>query len=213
MSQNPLEPLSISLGGTACPDGATKGLESGSSYQLSMMEKADFDIFHSVIQATMDQGRKRSNPELVRITTENEGFIEEHSDYLEKEKPLGCTMIINGDYDRFAVWMNPSFVDHRNFRITLAHELTHGYVGVAYQHSAHWRRWFYRVLWHLDRQDLLKIEPDDDPLMHIAFYRGIQYVRNTEHYYRERLLVEEAFEQAEAEHDNVLANLLVRCNA
>lgn len=179
-------------------------------YKLPMMTRDDFDLINQLMLSVFAQGRKRQIPFLTRVTVDNEGFNEDHTSYLSTEKPLGCTMVENSEWDRFSVWITPSYTeDSHSFRLTLTHELTHGYVGVGYQHGVHWRRWYYRVLKHLDLQGLLLRDPDE-LILHTAFYQGIRYVRNLNHYVRERLLVEEAFAKAEREHEAVMSDLLGR---
>lgn len=206
-----LEVSSSSPGGPEILVGATKLPESG--YNLPMMDRQTFDLFDSVVRGAVAQGRKKTPPYLKRITVEKQGFTDEHTAYLMKENPLGCTLVEQETRDEFfEIWLCPNFRDSYNFRLTLAHELTHGYVGVGYLHGAHWRRWYYRVLKHLDLAGYLNPYGGPggdqyDSLSLIAYYEGIRYVKKPELYGKERTLLEEAFAKAEAEHGKVRAFL------
>jgi hypothetical protein len=166
------------------------------------MTEAEFHEFHTFVQACFDQGRQRFHPELRRITTDKTGYSPEHEAYLKTTTALAVTMEGRGDYQKAVdIWVNSSY--YRNgprFRATLAHERVHGYAGLKYGHNAHWRRWFYRVLWHLQKADLLGL----DDLA--SFTCGVELTYNHVSWTSGNLLLCEAAEKAEAEHSQVLEN-------
>ncbi len=145
---------SKSPGGSATPNGATAKPKAGSSlmkYDLSVISREEFDTIHTFVQAVFDEGRQRFSPTLMTVSTNIKDFPPVHQAHLAKCDSLGVAM---SDFDKakdeFHLWMTPSYkLPAFRFYMTLAHELTHGYAGLQYGHSAHWRRWFYRVLSHL----------------------------------------------------------------
>lgn len=171
------------------------------TYQLPQMPKSEFKEFNNFVRACFDQSKARKVPELKRIDVHVKGHHPRHVKYIEKFQPLAVTVVSGKDMDTaFSIWVNPAYRDDTfKFRMTLAHELAHGYAGVKYGHSAHWRRWFYRVMWHLDSAEFLP--EHEDPLSLICFASGHLYNHSDK---SERHLVEEAFEQADREHKDVL---------
>lgn len=133
------------------------------TYKLPLISRNDFDMFHEFIRSVFDEGRQRFNPRLNIISNERLDFPERDAEYLKDCTSLGVCMEPSGAYQSyFNIWVTPSYKEPVfKFWMTLAHELTHGYAGVKYGHNAHWRRWFYRVLWHLNHTDLMP-KPEDD---------------------------------------------------
>lgn len=177
-------------------------------YDLPQISEEEFDRFHAFVQSVFDQGRQRFSPELQRITTVNEGFHPEHAAYLKSTDSLAVTMENRGEHqEKFSIWVNPAYKEPSfRFYTTLAHELTHGYAGLKYGHNSHWRRWFYRVLWHLDRSAM--IPASEEPLRLVCYGMGLQY--NTVSSSQELYLVDEAFAKAEEEHPQVEDNFWER---
>lgn len=116
-----------------------------------------------------------------------------------------------GSYQEyFNIWITPRYeLATFRFYLTLAHELTHGYAGLKYGHNAHWRRWFYRVVWHLNEA---KFFPHyKSGLLYDLMPVEYQYNQSPKH--DPVLTTLEAFRKAENEHDQVMENYLKRVNA
>lgn len=112
-----------------------------------------------------------------------------------------------GDYQKyFDIWVNPSYKhDSARLRCTLAHELTHGYAGLKYGHNAHWRRWYYRVLYHLSNAGFIHYPDLED------FMVGVEYLYNhSSSWSQGDRLVDEAISKANDEHNTVTTNYLKR---
>lgn len=170
------------------------------------MPRKEFDEFHSFVLACFDQGHQRFHPKLRRITTDKTGYAPEHEAYLEKGDALAVTMEGWTDIEtEFDIWVTPTY--YRNsplFRATLAHELVHGYAGLKYGHNAHWRRWYYRVMWHLQKAHFLGMRDLPQELYDTEKrYNRVSMVQG------ETLLCEAA-ETAEAEHSQVLESFWKR---
>lgn len=177
-------------------------------YELPQISEDQFTDFHSFVQSCFDLGRQQFDPKLTRITTVNKGFNPLHAEYLRKSDALAVTMENHGDYQkRFQIWVNPCYKEPSfGFYMTLAHELVHGYAGLKYGHNAHWRRWLYRVMWHLDRSSMIPEAVDGLEL--VCFNTGLRY--NYTNHKAELDLIEEAFRVAEQEHDKVEENFWKR---
>lgn len=175
-------------------------------YELPQMSREEFTEFHEYVRACFDQGRQRFNPELRRITTDPTGFDPEHEAYLKTTESLAVCMEGRGDYqEQFDIWVNPSYKeDSARFRLTLAHELTHGYAGLKYGHNAHWRRWYYRVLYHLHSAGFI-----EGPSIG-TFMVQTESRYNTVSLLQGNLLIQEAVEKADSEHNTVTTNYLKR---
>lgn len=170
------------------------------------MTEAEFHELHTFVQACFDQGHQRFHPRLRRITTAKTGYSPSHEAYLKTTTSLAVTMEGMGDYQKeFDIWVNPAYTKNTpRFRATLAHELVHGYAGLKYGHNAHWRRWYYRVLWHLQKADLLKIRDLSD------FVCSVEMAYNQVSWNSGIVLLCEAQEKAEEEHKDVLQNFWKR---
>lgn len=167
---------------------------------------------HQFVQAVFDEGHQRFTPQLMAIGTEVSWFPKCHQQYLVHSDSLGVTM---EDYDEhqkeFHIWITPAYrAPVFKFYMTLAHELVHGYAGLKYGHNAHWRRWFYRVLWHLNESKLIP-EPESS-LGAICWSVGRTYNR-TGLPSVEKALIQEAFQKAKSEHVQVVENYWKRINA
>ncbi len=172
------------------------------------MERESFDNLHLMVRACFDEGRQRFHPTLTRITIHNSGFRKDHAEYIEKDQCLAVALENGGLQKNFSIWVNPSYTgDCYWFRATLVHELVHGYAGLRYGHNAHWRRWYYRVMWHMAQTGYLIINPDK--LENLCLDVGLNY----NYVGGELTLVREAFAKAESEHSQVLSNFWKRINA
>jgi len=203
------EVLWSSPDGLETPDGAIQVPEYG--YNLPQMDQADFHKINAMVLAVLSTQRKRrrSQARMRTVTVDSTGFSDGHAEYVNSGKVVGCALTDVGAMNQyFDVWMTPTYFDGYWFRLTLAHELTHGYVGIDYQHSAHWRRWFYRVICHLQMEYLLRATPFDaasGDLQAQCFYAGYRYVKDPKNYPREKTLAYEALRQARQDHPAVLA--------
>lgn len=179
-------------------------------YNLPLISRNDFDMFHTFVQSVFDEGRQRFNPRLNIISNQWVDFPEPDDVYLSNCTSLGVCMEPPGAYQSyFNIWINPSYKDPVfKFWMTLAHELTHGYVGAKYGHNAHWRRWFYRVMWHLNETFLIP-EPEDS-LFSICICQEFTYNQSIK--LDCALTVREAFSKAEKEHDKIKTNFIRRMN-
>lgn len=188
---------------------ATSGVKSSNDYlyDLEVIGFLEFDLIHTYVQSIFDQGRRRTDVKLKTMTNKIAHCPQGHWPYLAESDCLGVSMTDHGKPDEFHVWINPAYkAPVFKFYMTLAHELTHGYVGLGYGHNAHWRRWFYRVLWHLVESKLIP-EPED----------ALKFVCiSVEHAYNHVLKVDpmltilEAFNKAQSEHSVVNSNYLIR---
>lgn len=159
------------------------------------------------VQACFDEGRQQFSPKLRRITTENVGFVPVHEAYLKKTSSLAVTMEGYGDYQKkFDIWVTPQYkTASPKFYMTLAHELTHGYAGLKYGHNSHWRRWFYRVLWHLNSAGYFNPEsPIEDILFSVECAYNVSSLKGGIE------LLDEAVAKAGVEHHRVLENFAKR---
>ncbi len=173
------------------------------AYDLTTISHDQFDILHTFIRSVFDQGRQRFTINLATMTNQAGLCPEYHWPYLFKTDSLGVSMTARGNSSEFHVWINPSFREPLfKFYMTLVHELVHGYAGLSYGHNAHWRRWFYRTMWHLVQAEIIPA-PEDE----------LKYVCTTvEHSYNQSpkidpmLTILEAFNKAESEHEVVKTN-------
>lgn len=176
-------------------------------YDLDVIGPLEFDLLHTYVKAIFDQGRQRFDMRLATMTNKVALCPQAHWPYLTKTDSLGVSMTEIGKPEEFHVWINPQYKKPLfKFYMTLAHELVHGYVGMKYGHNAHWRRWFYRVLWHLVEAEFIP-EPQD-PLKYVCI--------TVEHAYNHVLRVDpmltilEAFSKAKSEHEAVNENYFRR---
>lgn len=172
-------------------------------YELPQLSEDEFNTFHTFVKACFDQGRQRFSPELRRITTERDGFSPHHTAYLKTTDSLAVCMEGFDDYQtQFDIWVNPQYKEASpRFFMTLAHELTHGYAGLKYGHNAHWRRWYYRVLWHIKAAGFFKPE---DPVEHLMY--SVECMYNQASLRSGVELIHEAMTRAESEHSQVMSN-------
>ena len=169
-------------------------------YGLTIIPEEEFNRFHALVQSCFDQGRQRFSPTLETIGTDISWFPSCHRAYLAKHEALGVTMEDLGvRQEEFHIWITPAYqTPVFKFYMTLAHELVHGYAGLKYGHNAHWRRWFYRVMWHLHAGGFLP-EPENELKM-VLWGQGLSYNRVS----GELELVTEAFDKARRDHSKVL---------
>lgn len=171
-------------------------------YNLKILPYSEFEVFHAAVQAVFDLGRSPI-PNIISVTTEIPEAPLVHQKYLTKSGAMGVMMNrASGTSSDLCLWINPQFKETSYFfYMVLAHELTHGYAGLQYGHAAHWRRWFYRVMYHLTEVDLLP--PSEDPLNMVCW--GVEYTYNrTCNNMAESVL--EAFDRAEKDHEQFLEN-------
>lgn len=175
-------------------------------YGLSQITEDEFDRLHQLVLSVFDEGRQRFSPTLATVGTDISWFPQCHRAYLAKHQALGVTMEdLGARQEEFHIWITPAYVGPVfKFYMTLAHELVHGYAGLKYGHNAHWRRWFYRVMWHLHAAGFIP-EPESE-LQAVLWGQGISYNRSG----NEFNLVTEAFAKAEEDHDKVLDNFWKR---
>ncbi len=171
-------------------------------YDLPQMDEAEFVQFHTLVQACFDQGRQRFHPQVRRVTTNKTGYSPSHETYLKTTTALAVCMEGFGDYQKeFDIWVNPAYVKNTpRFRATLAHELVHGYAGLKYGHNAHWRRWYYRVMWHLQKAGMMGLRDL------AAFCHGVEYAYNQVSFISGDQLLVESAERAKEEHSKVMAS-------
>lgn len=171
-------------------------------YGLSQITEDEFDRIHSMVLAVFDEGRQRFSPTLATIGTDIDWFPTVHRAYLAKHQALGVTMEDLGQREEeFHIWITPGYREPLfKFYMTLAHELVHGYAGLKYGHNAHWRRWFYRVMWHLHESGM--IPTPESELKAVMWGQGLSYNRVS----GEFELVTEAFEKARKDHHKVIEN-------
>ena len=178
-------------------------------FNLSQISKEEFDNLHSLVKACFDQGRQRVTPKLRSISNDVEDMPEVHRENLRATSDaLALTMTTHGTRaDVFDIWMLPQLLPG-NFRFyqTLVHELVHGYAGIYCGHNAHWRRWFYRTLWHADQAQMLP--EHESELRMICFSVGTRYTKDDP--WKELKLIDEAFSKAESEHTKVMDAYLER---
>lgn len=181
---------------------------SGPKYNLSVIPEEEFTTFHTFVKAVFDEGRQWYKPELMTISQDWADMPEIHHAEMRKSDCLGVSMADEGmHHEEFHIWMSPSWA-HPVFKfyMTLAHELCHGYVGLQYDHTPSWRRWFYRTLWHLNRAQLIP-QPLDE-LKYVCITVELAY--NLKPKVDPMLTILEAFHKAESEHDKVLDNFVGR---
>lgn len=194
----------------ASQHGSRKTANGSMKYDLTQISEEEFRVLHTFVQACFDQGKQQFSPVLTRITNQNEGFDPHHMEYIAKDGALAVTLENRGDYQtRFQIWVTSAYKASFSFYQTLAHELVHGYAGLKYGHNAHWRRWYYRVMWHLIEAKM--IPTPESPLREVCFQTGLGY--NYTSAKAELDLIDEAFTKAEEEHDHVLQNYWKRINA
>ncbi len=212
---NLLAQSSTSQAGSGSPLGSSS-LKAGSfveTYKLSLIPREEFNNLHSFVQACFDEGRQKFNTKLKTISTDIDDFPACHRPYLARCDALGVSMADRGMTNKeFHIWITPSYekLSYR-FYMTLAHEMVHGYAGLQYGHNAHWRRWFYRVLWHLNEAKMIP-EPESELRM-VAFSVECSYNHSTDYTKSLHALPVEAFAKAEEEHGRVLKNFWKRINA
>lgn len=180
-------------------------------YDLTTISRAEFNNFHSAVQAVFDQGHQHFSPELLTMTSSPDSFPKQEQADIAKYQAMGLTFKLSGEeHGTFHIWINPAYtVPSWGFYDTLAHELVHGYAGVGYGHKAHWRRWYYRTMWHLKDLELMDV-PDDLDLL--CYAKGIGY-NHSPHKQKELHLVWEAFSRAEDDRDKVRENYFRRISA
>lgn len=172
-------------------------------FNLSQMSKGEFDQFHAFVQACFDQGRQRVTPKLRAISNDIADMPEIHRGYLQTTSEIyALTMTTQGTRaETFDIYMIPQLLPGSfRFYLTLTHELVHGYAGLYCGHNAHWRRWLYRVLCHLDMAGMLP--EHEDPVRLVCFSTGMGYTKGTSK--QEVDLVKEVFTRAENEHTKVM---------
>lgn len=189
-------------------------------YRLNAISEEEFNRFHSLVRAVFDQGRQRFDGRLRTVTDDPTLFPKSEQEYLAQNKALGVTFKLRGEeFGTFHIWMNPAYAEPSfSFFNTLAHELCHGYAGVGYGHNAHWRRWYYRVMYHLWENGFIST-PDEDPtdpdrypgetLEIMCYAKGFQYNR-IDSSQDELGLVREAFAKAKSDSDKVKENYFRR---
>lgn len=181
---------------------------SGLNYNLSVISEDEFTTFHTFVQAVFDEGHQWYKPKLMTVSQAWADMPEIHHATMKNSDCLGVSMADAGmAREEFHVWMSPSWEwPSFKFFMTLAHELCHGYVGLQYDHTPNWRRWFYRTLWHLNKQWMLP-QPEDD-LKYVCV--TVEHAYNTRPKVDPMLTILEAFNKAESEHDRVLDNYFGR---
>lgn len=177
-------------------------------YGLTQISEEEFEKLHTFVRACFDQGRQRFSPRLVTISTEAEWFPEEHRPYLADCSSLGVTMETREKHqEEFHIWITPQYTQPVfRFYMTLVHELVHGYAGLKYSHNAHWRRWFYRVMWHVISADI--IPKPESSLEQVLFSVECSYNGGAQPYWQSGALdlVREASAKALSEHNVILDN-------
>lgn len=176
-------------------------------YNLGLISEEQFNDLHDFVRAVFDQGRQRFKSELRIISNDASDFPGDR-EYLQNCGSLGVCMEPQGAYQKyFNIWISPNYAwPSRRFYMTVAHELTHGYAGLKYGHNAHWRRWFYRVWFHLNKANFLPWT-SPDPMYDLL---------SVEHQYNQTvtidpvLTIREALNKADKEHDQVMENYLMR---
>lgn len=203
---------SRSKGGSDSPAGSESGQDGSSlkTYKLSVIPREEFEQFHTFVQAVFDEGRQRFSNQLITVSTDIDDFPTVHQGYLAKSDSLGVAMADWGkNNEEFHLWMTPSYkFPSFKFYMTLAHELTHGYAGLQYGHSAHWRRWFYRVLFHLVQAKMMPKPASGLELVFYSVESAYNHSSNDLH-----SLPIEALAKASSEHDKVLSNYWSRLHA
>lgn len=109
----------------------------------------------------------------------------------------------------FDIWVNPERdIRSESYRVTLLHELTHGYLGTTKGHNAQWRSLFARTLWHYSEHyyslECLKSYVD------LAYYRYTKRGKTeSSKQFLERIQQDRdlTFKAAEREHSRVAALL------
>ena len=168
-------------------------------YGLTQISKEEFDNLHAFVRACFDQGYQRRDPPLLKsISIHHSWAPQEHQEYLARNDSLGVTM---GTHE-FDIWITPAYKGPVfKFYMTLAHELVHGYAGLKYGHNAHWRRWFYRVLFHLVEAKIIPT-PESD-IQSVLLSVELSY--NPKWWQSGAAgLVDEAINKAQQEHSKVL---------
>lgn len=172
------------------------------NYNLKILSYSDFQVFDAAVQACFDLSRRVYKTQLVSVTDDWQDLPKEHHQYMQEKKSLGTTMDETGNHQIFHTWVNPQFIrPSYKFYHTLVHELCHGYAGLQYGHAAHWRRWFYRVSWHLDQAKLMPKPASPLPML----CWNVEYIYNRK---SENMMgtVLEAHKRAEEEHEQFLVN-------
>lgn len=178
------------------------------TYNLPQIDEKVFEAFNTMVQACFDQGKQRSEHRLLTISTEVAHLHKTHAAYVNKHQPLAVAIAAGKHLEDFNVWVNPQYKeDSFKFRLTLAHELVHGYAGIQYGHSAHWRRWYYRVVTHLYMAEFIPEPVDKLPV--VLWGTGMRY-NHTGDKRQEIDLVTEAMAKAKSEHDDVIENFWSR---
>lgn len=179
-------------------------------YNLPILPQEEFDLLHTFVLAIFDQGRQRFKMDLKTVTVDPYECPENHLNYLLTSDSLGVSMTARFRPEEFHIWINPAYKKPVfKFYMTLVHELVHGYAGMSYGHNAHWRRWFYRTLWHLHEVGFIPRPVDELKMVCLS----VEYTyRNGEAriYVDPMLTILEAFSKAEKEHDQVKANYFKR---
>lgn len=175
-------------------------------YNLQVIPQYEFNLIHCFVEAIFDQGRQQFDMKLMTITDQISLCPQKWWEYINKEQPLGCSMP-DPDPEKFHIWMNPAFkLPYFKFYMVLLHELTHGYAGMQYGHNSHWRRWYYRVLWHCVKAEM--IPKPVDQLKYVCVMVEKEYNRTVK--VDPMLTILEAFSKAEKEHDQVMSNYFRR---
>lgn len=180
-------------------------------YNLPVLSEDDFSDLHTFVQACFDLGRQRFSPTLKTVSNNWTDLPEIHHGYLAKCQSLGVAMTAPAEeHGDFHLWMTPQWeTASQSFYNTLVHELVHGYAGLQYGHNAHWRRWLYRVRWHLNEAFMTPMYIHD--LRMHCFNIGLTYNKSKEN--NEFDLLVEAFATAKEEHNQVMDNYWKRLYA
>jgi hypothetical protein len=128
-----------------------------------MKYELDFDVnefkrIDRVVRATiLANGRVNTwnSPRLV--TTNNKALHKRHTAVCEEgannDVRAICFRCTHNPHE-FDIWVNPILTSHDvHYRVTLLHELCHGYIGPEKGHGGQWRRLFARALIHYSNQE------------------------------------------------------------
>lgn len=180
-------------------------------YNLPVLERTDFERLETFVAACFDQGQQRFTAQVKTVSNQWEDHPKYSHGFLKGRKSLGLAMQGPGDKTgEFHLWMHPHWhTATQPFHSTLLHELVHGFTGIQYGHSAHWRRWLYRVRWHANEARMTPLHIKD--LRMHCFNIGLTY--NKSDTSKEMDLLVEAFHTAEKEHERVLKNYWERLSA
>lgn len=177
-------------------------------YDISVISQDEFEDFNNLVLSVFDEGKQWYKPKLMTVSHNFLEMPKIHHESMAKSTCLGVAMADEGKHhDEFHIWINPQWrAPVFKFYMLLAHELCHGYVGLQYDHTPSWRRWFYRTLWHLNEARMVP-KPEDE-LKYVCVMVEMEY--NKKPKVDPMLSILEAFHQAEREHDKVMDNYVTR---